>query len=287
MSKLFNRKTVTAAVLSGCGAIGSPMAAAEFLGERLFAGDVMLVGDYIRSENGRFFSVLQPDGRLVVYRGLDPATNHGYFGATNPPAHYDSYFATVQIDGNFVIYRGEGPHSNRGHAFDTQTSGEDVELMLRGDGRLALTGESEGFEECGADPLWLMPGDARNKGAVLHAGESLRSGERLSAPNGEAFLIMQPDGNLVLYRGSGPSDNVSYVWSSGTSVRGGATPSAWLLRNGQLVIFGVSAFPFFVNDAPSVGEEFHLDLTDGDALIYASADACDPDRIAVWRLGDD
>jgi len=38
--------------------------------------------------------------------------------------------------------------------------------------------------------------------------------------NGESFAIMQSDGNLVVYKGSGPSDNKGYTWNSGTQGNG-------------------------------------------------------------------
>lgn len=38
----------------------------------------------------------------------------------------------------------------------------------------------------------------------------------VSKPQGDYFLIMQGDGNLCAYRGTGPSDNQGLVWETGT-----------------------------------------------------------------------
>jgi hypothetical protein len=48
----------------------------------------------------------------------------------------------------------------------------------------------------------------------LTAGNSLRSGERLTSPNGRFTLYMQPDGNLVLY--DGPLTVATAYWATQT-----------------------------------------------------------------------
>jgi hypothetical protein len=37
------------------------------------------------------------------------------------------------------------------------------------------------------------------------------------SPSVNYFLILQDDGNLVIYRGTGPSDNQGFIWASGTN----------------------------------------------------------------------
>ena len=38
-----------------------------------------------------------------------------------------------------------------------------------------------------------------------------------TAPNVNCYLILQDDGNVVIYRGSGPNDNQGVIWSTGTN----------------------------------------------------------------------
>ena len=52
---------------------------------------------------------------------------------------------------------------------------------------------------------------------TLDAGESLESGQALTSANGRYTLVMQTDGNLVLYRRDGVP-----VWESGTAGNPGA-----------------------------------------------------------------
>ncbi|MGH2827376.1 MAG: hypothetical protein ACRDKF_10445 [Actinomycetota bacterium] len=49
---------------------------------------------------------------------------------------------------------------------------------------------------------------------TLNAGQLLKPGERLESSNGEFALLMQEDGNLVLYRN--PAAASSAYWSSDT-----------------------------------------------------------------------
>jgi zinc D-Ala-D-Ala carboxypeptidase len=67
----------------------------------------------------------------------------------------------------------------------------------------------------------------RSRGSTLSSGP-LRSGERLTSPSRAFSLVMQGDGNLVLYGPGGPT------WSSGTAVPGAY---ADLQAGGSLVVF--------------------------------------------------
>ena len=56
---------------------------------------------------------------------------------------------------------------------------------------------------------------------LLKPNEYLTSNKYLVSNNKAFFLIMQSDGNMVVYKGSGPSDNKGALWNSKT---GGNTP---------------------------------------------------------------
>merc|ERR1712146_698935 len=53
-------------------------------------------------------------------------------------------------------------------------------------------------------------------GEYLASPGTLRPGAFLTAADGSAFLVMQSDGNLCLYRGTRPSDNLGKLWCSGS-----------------------------------------------------------------------
>jgi hypothetical protein len=77
-------------------------------------------------------------------------------------------------------------------------------------------------------------------GGTLNVGAILRTNEYVVSPSKKAYAIMQDDGNLVVYRGSGPSDNQGYVW--GSVQVGGYAPSkgsyyAVMQDDGNLVVY--------------------------------------------------
>jgi len=85
-------------------------------------------------------------------------------------------------------------------------------------GPFIRTCNSEGWSGsdvvCQALPLHpnTMASEASGGRNMLQTGDFLQSTDKAS------FLIMQTDGNLALYRGSGPSDNKGLLWDSGVSV---------------------------------------------------------------------
>ncbi|MGI8277354.1 M12 family metallopeptidase [Bacillus mycoides] len=75
-------------------------------------------------------------------------------------------------------------------------------------------------------------GDLLYKGDRLHPGEDLKPHEALISSNGKYALVMQRDGNLVLY----PVGSINALWSSGTY---GKTVSEVILQNdGNFVMYG-------------------------------------------------
>lgn len=172
---------------------------------------------------------MQPDGNLVIYLS-------GYYGS--PPALWSSgtsgnpgAYALMQIDGNFVIYRQGGGPDLGGALWSTRTWGRPDAC-----GKFALDGE---FEVITASPppttLWTsgtgVPFLAAD-GTVpdrLSPGDRLRPGQWIASQT--VWLVMQPDGNLVLYRQRG----AGAVWSSRTWGNPGAY--AVLQNDGNLVVY--------------------------------------------------
>jgi hypothetical protein len=94
--------------------------------------------------------------------------------STSTPTN--SYYLILQDDGNMCIYLGSGPYDNQGGIWCAFTNGQQQE----------------------GNPLMVA---ANNKfgQAWMPSGSALAPGEYLSYTNGNLVLIMQSDGNLVLY----------------------------------------------------------------------------------------
>jgi hypothetical protein len=94
--------------------------------------------------------------------------------STSTPTN--SYFLILQDDGNMCIYLGNSPTDNQGLVWQSKTNGEQQQSNPN------MVSSNNKFGQ-----NW-MPSDS-----------ALAPGEYLSSTNGNLVLIMQSDGNLVLY----------------------------------------------------------------------------------------
>jgi hypothetical protein len=71
---------------------------------------VLYVGDYITSINGKFWAIMQDDGNFCVYEGSSTSSRRFLWGSVQAgryePARNRGYFAVMQKDGNFCVYQG-------------------------------------------------------------------------------------------------------------------------------------------------------------------------------------
>jgi hypothetical protein len=99
--------------------------------------------------------------------------SNAVYSTTTPTSNY---FLILQSDGNMCIYLGSNPNDNQGGVWCTMTNGKQQQ----------------------GNPLMVS---ANNKFGQnwMPSGSVLYPGEYLSFTNGNLVLIMQSDGNLVLY----------------------------------------------------------------------------------------
>jgi thioredoxin len=91
-----------------------------------------------------------------------------------------------------------------------------------------------------------------NKGSSLATGAYLATNDYLVSANGLYFVIMQGDGNLVIYHGSDPAHQGAFVWNSGV--------------------------------APGIGQYFVIMQRDGNLCIYHGSDPAHQGAF-VWNSG--
>ncbi len=107
------------------------------------------------------------------------------------------------------------------------------------------------------------PALARN---ILASTQILYQGESLESPNGRFKLVLQADGNLVLY------DKDKALWSSGTN---GKDAKKLVMQNdGNLVLYGPNGPVWASNTSGNRGAYLVLQ-DDGNLVIYK----------AVWSTG--
>lgn len=151
---------------------------------------------------------LQSDGNLVVYsKQGSPLWSSGTGGAGANAR------LSMQTDGNLVLYSAAGrPIWNSG------THGQGVvRLSLQADGTLVL-------QNAAGSTVWSSRApDSMSAGGVLTAGQALVSADARTR------LVMQSDGNLVVYVDGRPR------WH--TSSAGSPSPQLRLQRDGNLVLY--------------------------------------------------
>lgn len=176
----------TAASAASCGALG--------------VNEILHVNESAWSCDGRFQLIMQGDGNLVLYQiGIGALWATGTTGWGN--------WAMMQGDGNFVVY-----NSASWPLWDSKTYGHfGVKLSLLDDGNLIIYKPVPG----GQDTLWSSGTGGRWAGVprcgLMLQRETLGANQSLWSCDGRFQLIMQSDGNLVLY-GTG----MGALWSSGT-----------------------------------------------------------------------
>jgi hypothetical protein len=141
------------------------------------------VNDKLVSWDGTTTLIMQADGNLVLYREDNGVALWASNTWGKPVTH-----AIMQADGNFVCY------GDNGVAYwATGTWGNPGSfIILQTDGNLVVYKENGSI--LWASTTVLFPT------ARLDAEQQLNRNDKLDAANGLTSLIMQDDGNLVLYR---------------------------------------------------------------------------------------
>jgi len=119
---------------------------------------------------------------------------------------------------------------------------------------------------------------------MLLPGKYLTSGKYLVSENKEYFAIMQSDGNFVVYKGSGPTDNKGATWNSDTE---GNNESFVIMQDdGNLVVYkgsgptdnkGVT----WNSDTEGNNESFVIMQDDGNLVVYKGTGPTD-NKGATW-----
>ncbi|MFE2141031.1 hypothetical protein ACFXA3_04615 [Streptomyces sp. NPDC059456] len=197
--------TPTAEVACESGATGGDVAIKR-PGERLASGETL------NSPRRNTELVMQADGNLVLYALGNPGGaklplwSTGTYG--NPGA-----YAAMQEDGNFVVYKKGGGPDKGGALWATGTYGDRTDTYpgayLRADGEFFVEGRSYSFTY-----VWTTAAVERSA-KVCEATEEDPRWPWLPGNWGQSatvWMVMQKDGNLVIYR---KSDGKA-IWSTGT-----------------------------------------------------------------------
>jgi hypothetical protein len=210
----------------------------------LVSGGTLRAGQDIVSPDGHYELVMQSDGNLVEYivggRALWSTGTSGNGGAR----------AVLQTNGNLVVY---APSNAVLWSSNSHASGC-AHLVVQDDGQVILA-TSSSFWTNDAVQSYLQPGDVLQPGWGLY-----------SPPPEEFHLIMQGDGNLVVYDADGRP-----LWNAGTE----GHPGAWAVMqtDGNFVVYNTAGQPLWNAGTEGHGGAFAVIQGDGNLVVYAGGKA--------------
>lgn len=242
-----------AVLLGVLGSVAGPTAASAAADTPvLTAGETLQPGQQLSSPGGSHRLLVQADGNVVLYgpAGAAWASRTGVPGTR----------LVMQSDGNLVAYApGDVAVWHSGTA-----GGPESRLVVQDDGNAVVYLPDGRPRWASATASAAAPRDG------LIAGQRLDSGGRLGSTDGRQVLVMQGDGNLVLYGPAGAA------WTSGTSV-----PGATLVMqdDGNLVVYAPGGGPVWhTRTGGNTGARL-LVQDDGNLVVYR------PDGLPPWYRG--
>jgi Papain-like cysteine protease AvrRpt2 len=224
-------------------------------GDRLRASEALFPGASLTAKTRPITLTLQADGNLVLAREGVPVWASDTAGKAVTSA-------VMQEDGNLVL------HGPQGTVWASQTSGTPgAKLILQDDGNAAIVGKRGVTPWTTRTPLWPPAG----RTDALWPLDALGPKDRLHSPSGQFQLVLQTDGNLVLY------DGQTAIWATGTS--GQTASQAAMQADGNLVLTGPGgAVVWEARTAGHPGARLVVQ-DDGNAVVYAL------DKRPLWSTG--
>jgi hypothetical protein len=171
-------------------------------------------------------------------------------------------YATMQADGNFVVYDKNNKALWHTH---TYTQGASI-LKMQDDGNLVVYRNSDnGYTWYSATQFNGTQID-NYIGTQLASGARLNAGDYLRSSDYRYTLVMQSDGNLVLYS----ADRHTVLWFSHTQGNLGAY--ATMQADGNFVVYDKNNNALWHTYTYNQGASVIKLQTDGNLVIYRNAD---------------
>lgn len=240
----------------------SPQQRIFITGDTLRSGPVLRTGDSLISSGGSYRLMMQANGNLSIL-----LTSTGRLIWSMQTSGHAGAWAQLQRDGNLVVHAADGSVLKT-----TGTGGHpsgSYGLQIREDSNLVITTP-------GGNPFW----SSHTTNDTLGSTEALRAGQSLQSSDRRFQVVMQDDGNLVLY----DTSDGSIDWASNTDVPGSMVT---MQARGAMVITG--PFGRVLWSSRTVvypGAEAVLQ-TDGNFVIYQGGKARWSSRGVGGVLGDD
>ncbi|HKD79237.1 MAG TPA: hypothetical protein VKH81_06050, partial [Candidatus Angelobacter sp.] len=187
---------------------GSYPQASCSIGTYLMAGQTLPSGSCIASPHWQYFLYMAPDGNVYIYNWAAGAGTWGPGTQGHPGA-----YARLETNGNFVVY-----DVNGATLWSSGTAGTDAErLNMEDDGRIIIYKSAWNSGTSTGQFNWTQlahPGC--DVGIGTGTTGTLAAGQCFVSPNGHFELLLQSDGNMVIYNlGVTPA---AALWATNTAI---------------------------------------------------------------------
>ncbi|WP_369366089.1 hypothetical protein AB5L52_23975 [Streptomyces sp. CG4] len=233
--------------------LGTPNGTAAFTGgantvNSLQPGRKLTSGQRLSSAN--ITLSMGSDGNLVAYLKTNGTSGSGpAIWSTGTSGHSGAY-AYMQSDGNLVVYSSTGTA-----LWSSHTSGHSgAYFLVQDDGNLVV------YSSTGS-ALWSDGTYMRS--ATIGSGQKLYGGWWAQAKY--TRLVVQPDGNVVLYR----KRDGKALWSTGTYGHSGAY--AYMQGDGNLVVYPSSGSALWSTHTSGHSGAYATEQSDGNFVVYAAS----------------
>jgi hypothetical protein len=226
----------------------NPVASSNSSMTALESGQSIIPGDYLLSPDRQSVFILQKDGNLVLYTDYRPV----WFTSTRG---YSLSRLVMQTDGNLVLY----DTANR-PLWNSETSGHPgARLVTQTDGNLVVYSSAN-------VPLWASYTLSRpdNLSTVNYSLSSaiLFQGQQLETADRKYRLVLQQDGNLVLY------SPTRALWATHIYA---TRPYLVAQSDGNLVLYNSAGQPIWHTQTSGQGAVQLKMQSDGNLVLYNSA----------------
>lgn len=208
-------------------------------------GQYLTTGQYLLSPDGQTALTVGNNGDLAEYSNMQMSWDSGTVGSGGDRL-------VMQTDGNLVLYNQAGVAQ-----WDSQTSGNPgAWLVLQTDGNMVIYSSSD-------VALWATytisnPNHLDYVNTTLYTG-TMFPGQSINTADGNYHLIMQPDGNLVLY------SPTKALWDTGTV--GDDVEFLSMQPDGNLVLYGQNG-PLWASNTAGLGPLRLVVQQDGNLVLY-------------------
>jgi len=220
---------------------------------KLDSGDSLQKNRYIVSDNGYYALIMQNDGNLVMY---GPGSLLVW---TSQTAAAGGHHATMMAGGDLVVF---DANQNLVWHSGTQWAGAS-HLTVGDDGNLAVVRNSDSQVVWENGPVNIATPSYIGTD-TLHTNNQMVAGQFMRSADHRYFLSVQGNGHLVMY---GPMYHV--LWDSGYS--GGSNASLVMQADGNLVLYiGGGGGVAWKSDTGNIGPAQVKIQNDGKFVVYAN-----------------